>query len=63
MYSASESIAIYGSSHARRSATLALPRATSMNSAIADSRASEMFVTRTGKPSEISCAWSQLPSL
>ena len=45
-----------GSSQVRRSSAAGLPRATSMNSAIADSTASGWLVTRTGKPSAISCA-------
>ncbi len=38
-----------GSSQVRRSSATALPRATSMNSAIADSTASGCLVTQTGK--------------
>lgn len=56
MYSANLSWLKKGSSQACRMATLLLPRATSMNRAIADSRASAMLVTRAGKPSARSCA-------
>ncbi len=51
-----------GSSQVRRSLTAGLPRATSMNSAIADSTASDCLVTRIGNPSASSCAASQRPS-
>ena len=51
-----------GSIQACRSSTTGLARATSMNSAMEDSEASGMLVTRTGKPSAISWAWSHLPS-
>src|SRR4249920_456660 len=47
-----------GSIQACRSSTTGLPRATSMNNAIEDREASGMLVTRTGKPSAISWAWS-----
>ena len=62
MYSANRSAAKNGSSQARRSRHAGRPLATSMNSAIADSRASATLVTRTAKPSAICCAWSQSPS-
>ena len=45
-----------GSSQVPRSATAGLPRAVSMNSAIADKIASARLVTRTGNPSASSCA-------
>ena len=62
MYAPKLSPAQNGSSQARRSATSGLPRATSRNRAMADSRASAVVVTRTPNPSASSCAWSQQPS-
>ena len=63
MYSVNRSRAMNGSSHARRWSTASLPWATAMNRAMADSRASASLVTRSAKPSAISWAWSQSPSL
>ena len=55
MYSVNRSLTKNGCSQVRRSATAGASRATSMNSAMADSLASGSLVTRVTKPSASTC--------
>ena len=62
MYSVNRSLTKNGCSQVRRSATAGASRATSMNSAMADSLASGAVVTRVMKPSASACPWSHSPA-